>query len=444
MRSRYAVVVVALVAVLVGVTVGRVLTSSTPTAGKHGRPGTSASTTTTSTTPGPTSSTSATTSGSATSTTTTSGSSTASGTGSDSSTSTTSATGSTRLSVSVAGNRLIDASGAPVRLLGVNRSGTQYACVEGWGIFDGPADQASVDAIRAWGTNAVRVSLNEQCWLGINGLPTSTTADSYRKAVTGFVDLLNHSGLYVVLDLHWNGPGTTKASDQLPMADRDHAPAFWASVAATFKDHPAVLFDLYNEPFPDSNHDTDAAWKCVRDGGTCPGVTFTAAGSQEMLDAVRGAGAKNVVLVGGPQYAGTLTQWTTYRPRDPAGQLAASVHIYYNTPGDPEWSPCYLSDCWTKTIEPLSATTPVVIGEVGEHDCASGLVAPLLSWADSHGLSYLGWSWITGKCAEEPALISNYDGTPTAYGAGLREHLLEQSSSTATTTQTTPPTTPGG
>src|SRR5690348_2548140 len=38
----------------------------------------------------------------------------------------------------VAGNRILNSSGQPVRLLGVNRSGAEYACVEGWGFFDGP------------------------------------------------------------------------------------------------------------------------------------------------------------------------------------------------------------------------------------------------------------------------------------------------------------------
>ena len=427
MRSRYVVAVAALAAVLLGASVSRLWASPTPPADEaRDVPTTSTrSATALGSTPTPASTTTA----------------------------STPATGSRTLAVSVSGNHLVDASGTPVRLLGVNRSGTQYACAEGWGVFDGPADPPSVAAIASWGATAVRVSLNEQCWLGVNGLPVGTTAEAYRQAVVTYVDLLNRAGMYVVLDLHWNAPGSARAGDQQPMADRDHAPAFWAGVAATFKDHPAVLFDLYNEPYPDDNRDTDAAWQCVRDGGTCPGVDFTAAGSQEMLDAVRGAGARNVVLVGGPQYAGTLTRWTEFRPHDPAGQLAASVHIYYNTPKDPEWSPCYASECWTRTIEPLAATTPVVIGEVGEHDCASGLLLPLLQWADAHDIGYLAWSWITGDCAKEPALISGYDGTPSGEGAGYRAHLLSQTTTAAggatpanvrPAPQPAPHTTPGG
>jgi hypothetical protein len=173
----------------------------------------------------------------------------------------------------------------------------------------------------------------------------------------------------------------------------------------------------------------------VRDGGTCPGVPFTAAGSQEMLDAVRNAGAHNVVLVGGPEYAGDVDQWTQYAPTDPLHQLAASIHIYYNTPQSPEWAPCDYLSCWNATMAPLASTTPIVIGEFGEHDCNSDLfdgtgLSPtqpsLLDWADQHGISYLAWSWFTGNCAAEPALISDYTGTPTQYGAGVRAHYLQR------------------
>jgi hypothetical protein len=251
------------------------------------------------------------------------------------------------------------------------------------------------------------------------------------------VDRLNAVGLRVILDLHWNAPGDELQTDQQPMADRDHAPDFWRSVAETFRSNRSVVFDLYNEPHPLDGADDPGsaeAWACIRDGGTCPGVPFVAAGMQEMLDAVRSTGARNVVMVSGPMYAGTLDQWTTYRPHDPRHQLAASVHIYFNTPDSPDWSPCYQQSCWEQTIAPLARHTPVVIGEVGERDCSSGLIDgttmtppqdSLLDWADQHDVSYLAWAWVTSDCAGEPALISNYDGTPTAYGAGIRDHLLQ-------------------
>jgi endoglucanase len=48
----------------------------------------------------------------------------------------------------------------------------------------------------------------------------------------------------------------------------------------------------------------------------------------------------------------------------------------------------------------------------------------ILDWNDQHGVSYTAWSWIAGNCAAEPALITDYAGTPSNYGIGIKNHLL--------------------
>ena len=45
--------------------------------------------------------------------------------------------------LSVSGNHLVNQDGQIVRLTGVNRSGAEYACAEGWGIWDGATDSDS-------------------------------------------------------------------------------------------------------------------------------------------------------------------------------------------------------------------------------------------------------------------------------------------------------------
>ena len=99
-------------------------------------------------------------------------------------------------------------------LRGVNRSGTEFACVNegGFGFSLGPIDQAAVDAIKSWRANVVRLPLNEQCWLGINGINPAYSGANYRTAIAAYVDLLNRSGLYVILDLHWSAPGEELAT----------------------------------------------------------------------------------------------------------------------------------------------------------------------------------------------------------------------------------------
>jgi len=150
-------------------------------------------------------------------------------------------------SPTVQGNRLVDGDGTGIRLIGVNRSGAEYACAQGWGFFDGPVDATTLELIKSWGSNTVRVPMNETCWLGINGVSPQYSGQAYQTAISDFVDRINAAGMLAILDLHWNAPGTNIAYSQQVMADADHSPDFWASVAATFADNPSVAFDLYNE-----------------------------------------------------------------------------------------------------------------------------------------------------------------------------------------------------
>ena len=47
------------------------------------------------------------------------------------------------------GSQLVDASGQRVRLLGFNNSGAEYACQEGWGIFDTPTGTMTSSIVAA-------------------------------------------------------------------------------------------------------------------------------------------------------------------------------------------------------------------------------------------------------------------------------------------------------
>jgi hypothetical protein len=321
----------------------------------------------------------------------------------------------------VAGNRIVDQFGRAFQLRGVNRSGAEYACAEGWGIFDGPTDNpAAIAAIKSWHVNAVRLPLNEDCWLNINGVKSMYGGLRYIQAILHYVTDLNAAGLVVILNLHFSAPGSHLPDSQAPMPDEAHSPAFWKSVAATFRNNHSVIFDLFNEPYPDNNQDSTAAWRCILSGGYCRGVSFQTAGMQQLVNVIRASGAAQPLLIAGPQYAGMLDRWLEYRPRDPRNQLIASIHLY----GLPLDSPCRLSSCWTSTMAPLSKTAPIVIGEFGDTDCTSRFSPSLMTWADAHGIGYTAWAWNTGNCSAEPSLITNYSGTPTPYGVGVMQHLL--------------------
>jgi hypothetical protein len=311
--------------------------------------------------------------------------------------------------VHVDGNRLVDVHGTPVVLAGLNRSGTEYACIQGWGIFDGPSDAASIDSMMTWHPDIVRVPLNEDCWLSINGVDPTYGGSAYRAAIATYVHRLEAHGLLVDLELHLNAPGSTPATGQQVMADADHSPAFWRGVANRFKNDPAVLFELYNEPH-------DISWACWLHGCLTSGGWRTA-GMQQLLNAVRNTGATNVVIAGGLGWSSDLSQWLGHRPVDPAGQLIAAFHTY-------NFSGCNTSNCWNATVLNVARQVPVLTTEFGENDCGGSYVQPYLTWADRHGIGYLAWTWDTWDCSSGPALITSYDGTPTAYGSAVRTHYL--------------------
>lgn len=317
--------------------------------------------------------------------------------------------------VQVVGSRLLDGLGRPVRLIGVNRSGTEYACVQGWGFFDGPSDLASIQAIASWRANAVRVPLNESCWLGINGVSPTYSGANYQTAIRNYVDLLTQHGFTAILELHWSAAGSAPATGQQPMPNRDHTPAFWSQVATAYRNNRSVIFDLFNEPYPDNNQDTAEAWRCWRDGGTCRGVPFQAAGMQELVNVVRATGARNVIMLGGVQYANALTGWLANKPTDPTDNLVAAWHVY-------NFNMCNNTTCYDQQIAPVAQRVPLVAGEIGEDTCGHTFIDALMGWLDAHGSNYLAWTWDTwGGCG--PVLITDYNGTPTAYGAGFKNHL---------------------
>jgi hypothetical protein len=327
----------------------------------------------------------------------------------------------------VRGNRLVDGPGRghAVQLRGVSRSGLEYACIEGWGYFDSPHPDrvdtpAMIAAMKSWDINVVRVPLNEDCWLGLS-TPAGRGGRPYQKIVQRYVRALGDAGLYVLLDLHRAAPRARRAQGLLRMADADHAPAFWRSVARTFKTDHAVIFDLYNEP----NH---ISWGCWEHGCTIPAYddgygpvpSYRAVGMQQLVNAVRSTGATQPLMLSGTSYAHDVSQWLSHEPRDPLHALVASNHNYGGL------SPCE-AGCQSAILA-VHQRVPVELGEMGETDCAHGYIDSTMAWADAHGIGYVGWAWDavaphSWTCGGGPALITSYDGTPTQYGIGLRDHL---------------------
>jgi len=348
----------------------------------------------------------------------------------------------------VSGKHLLNASGQTVVLHGVNRSGGEFACVQNNGIWNGPMDQASIDAMKTWGINIVRVPLNEACWNAESYVTAAYAGTPYQQAVVAYVNLLNSNGIVADLDLHWTDgvyTGTSSACSsaqaicQKPMPDAAQAIPFWTSVANTFKGNNAVIFDLFNEPYPERATGAEASgWTCWKNGGTCSGIGYQVAGMQTLVNTVRATGATNVISLGGLAYSNDLTAWLANKPTDSANNLVASWHSY-------NFNSCSSQSCWTSQLAPVAAQVPLITGELGENDCGSSYINPLMTWLDSVGSTYMAWTWNNWDCSSGPSLITDYTGAATAYGAGYKTHLLSLGGPTPTPTpvsSATPTTNP--
>jgi aryl-phospho-beta-D-glucosidase BglC (GH1 family) len=129
----------------------------------------------------------------------------------------------------VSGNRLVDPEGNEVWLQGVNAGGMES-------VPNGDQVVKSVVvAIDQWHANCIRLPVKDDFWFGTTAYQGDGGKD-YRELIDRIVTLAANRGAYVVLDLH---------RFRAPKAE--HA-TFWKDAAARYKDHPAVLFELFNEP----------------------------------------------------------------------------------------------------------------------------------------------------------------------------------------------------
>jgi hypothetical protein len=338
--------------------------------------------------------------------------------------------GSSTLALHVSGNRLVDASNTPLVLRGADVSGTEFVCAQNYTADPyGGAPLASVatfEAMHAWNINVIRLPLNEDCWLGINGVEVGGGA--YQSAIEAEVSAAHEAGLFVIIDLHWTAPGSQRALSQNPEPDADHSPAFWTSVASTFASDPGLIFDLFNEPYDYWGTDPDP-WNGWLNGdvqtqyvtgGSPYQVTaqWKTAGMQQLVTAVRAAGASQPILVNGLDWANDDSGWLTHVPSDPLGQLIAGAHIY---PGEA----CDTVSCWSGIFPGIGEKYPVLIGETGDSSAGPVTFLPtFLAYADPQGWNYLAWTWNPWQDSSN-ILVTDWAGTPTAgQGAAWRSHVL--------------------
>jgi aryl-phospho-beta-D-glucosidase BglC (GH1 family) len=284
--------------------------------------------------------------------------------------------------LSTAGNEILQGNGSPLVTRGVNLSVLQASSTS-TGLSENTILQ-----MKAWGANTVRVPLNEDLWLATS----CAYSPSYAAEVSQVVNWITALGMVAVVELNFDNPadigvapgGTCPPAGPQIMADPASV-TFWSQVAALFAANPLVAFDLYNEP-----HDiSDQVWL---NGGTVNG--FPATGMQQLYNAVRSAGASNLVV-------GSGNNWANTPPSTPiAGTtIAYAAHAYTcpnaappNCASTTPYDPSTILDNWVQ----FSSAMPVIVSEFGWPSVYDGTYnATVIAFAQAHGWGWLAFAWTT-------------------------------------------------
>jgi endoglucanase len=308
--------------------------------------------------------------------------------------------------IKTSGNRLVTADGGDVLLQGVNIGNLSIRPDEEHKIL-----WSAHVALTDWHANIIRLPVLDSFWFGKgHGATTSNDAEAYRAIVDNVIKIAAGKGAYVLFDLHRYLAPDASCVD------------FWKEAAARYKNNPAVLFDILNEP-----HDT--SWDVWRNGGAVhlkgknPGV-MQSVGMQALVDTVRGTGAQNVIVAGGLSYAFDLSGVVNgYALDDKGGHGIMYATHFYNWHGN-----------WAKHILGTAAKYPVLVGEFGadinkmnfipanKQEDPYTWVPDAIGFIQANHLNWTAWCFHT-RATPDLLLDWDYD-TPTPFwGAFAKEAL---------------------
>lgn len=265
----------------------------------------------------------------------------------------------------VKGTQLCNEAGEPVVLRGMSTHGMQW-----FGQF---ANAQSIRNTAAYGANVFRVAM----YTGEGGYLSQP--DAIKKQVIAAVDAAIASDMYVIIDWH-------VLSDGNPMSHVTEAEAFFTEMAKRYKDSPAVIYEICNEP------NGGVSWS----GDVKPYA-------QRMVKAIRAQSPNAVILIGSP----TWSQDIHLAAADPVEgtNLMYTLHFYAGTHGQ---------ELRDRIDAAQKQGLPVFISEWGTSRADGGNGVYLeqskvwLDFLDQRGISWCNWS----LCDKNESSAALRPGTP--------------------------------
>ncbi len=224
------------------------------------------------------------------------------------------------------GNRIVNADGKPVRLKGLMIPDPAVAAARGL------YGQDLFKTVAAAGANAIRIPVHPKHWMA--------DPEYLERYVEPAVRWAGELGMYCIVD--WHSIGDVEAGDAPLMKDlychtKDMTMDFWRRAAARLKGAENAVFEIFNEPQGISAPD----WK---------------RNAEEIIAAIRGTGAGQLLIVGGVDYSKVLS-WALQTPVSD-GNVAYAAHIY----------PQHSKFLWDVYFGDTAKRYPVLITEWGFMD----------------------------------------------------------------------------
>jgi len=318
------------------------------------------------------------------------------------------------------GNRILRVdTNQPVILRGVNRSGMEYAEPGASGFLASAAiSQGELqEIVGVWGAKVVRVPFNQD-W-ALHGRATHPAAE-YLSALDQIVDWAAALGAYTLLDLQWLDADTVygRLNDEQKSPNRV-APLpnalsldLWANLAQRYREEPAVLFDLFNEPHTPIKDDVSTLF-LIDESGVPVASDVDVVTAEEwvpwarrLVEAIRQIHPDSLIFVGGVDWAFDLSDIRLDAPN-----IVYSTHVYPNR----------APRRWPDAFGDAAQEVPVFVGEWGGQNTDLDWGNEFLAYLRSTPfVGWTAWSW-----QDNPLLVSNPRPPylPTQFGSLVQAEL---------------------
>ncbi len=322
----------------------------------------------------------------------------------------------------VDGNKIVylDDPGTMVRLAGINIPSLE------WGDKGEHIFESLTEGCDGWNANIVRLPLSPTRWFD------ETNGANYQNIVKEVAEGVQARGKYLLLDCHTYVMPTQEVYD------------FWMDVCDKYGNNPTILFGLCNEPHDIKGVNEDESksqWELWRNGGMISynGEATVGIGHQQLVEAIRDKGAKNILVAGGLGWGYDLSGIANGYALIDQGSDGDTSKTGYGIMYDSHIYPSKgLEDSWNRAAGCVRSFAPLLIGEMG-WDPEDGNISndtsvynlwmpQLLDWIDDKDGQYgvpANWTAWCFHPSASPRVITSWQYIPTYFnGVYVKERLL--------------------